>query len=123
MFDIGFIELVIVAIVGLLVIGPERLPGAIRTGSAWLKQFKAGFNRIKADVERELGTEELKAQLRNDSITQSFQQDQERLEAMDKQAQSKNIEFLDSLVNPDKASAPAQTVPPSDSGNASEDRN
>ena len=56
MFDIGFTELVIVAVVGLLVIGPERLPDAIRTGSKWLNQLKKGFEKIKADVERELGT-------------------------------------------------------------------
>ena len=39
MFDVGFAELVIIAVVGLLVIGPERLPGAIRTGAAWLNRF------------------------------------------------------------------------------------
>ena len=98
MFDIGFTELLIVAIVGLLVIGPERLPGAIRTGSQWLNQLKKGFNRIKADVERELGTEELQMQLRNDSINKSFEQDREQLEALDQEARSNNIEFLDSLV-------------------------
>ena len=54
MFDIGFTELLIVAVVGLLVIGPERLPGAIRTGSAWLGRIKRGFNDIKQEVEQEL---------------------------------------------------------------------
>ena len=53
MFDIGFAELIIIAIVGLLVIGPERLPGAIRTGSAWLGRIKRGFNDIKREVEQE----------------------------------------------------------------------
>jgi sec-independent protein translocase protein TatB len=105
MFDIGFTELIIVAIVGLLVIGPERLPDAICTGSKWLAQLKAGFNRIKADVESELGAEELQSQFRNDSITQSFQKDKEQLEALDQQARSKNIEFLDSLVKSDEPPA------------------
>ena len=104
MFDIGFTELVIVAIVGLLVIGPERLPDAIRTGSKWFNQLKKGFDKIKADVERELGAEELKAQLRNDSISQSFEKDREQLAALDKKAQSENIDFLDSLVNTEKPS-------------------
>ena len=54
MFDIGFAELLIIAIVGLLVIGPERLPGAIRTGSAWLGRIKRSFNDIKREVEQEL---------------------------------------------------------------------
>ena len=71
MFDIGFIELVIVAIVGLLVIGPERLPGAIRTGSAWLGRIKRGFNDIKREVEQEL---------HNDAVMQELKQTQQQLE-------------------------------------------
>ena len=54
MFDIGFLELVIIAIVGLLVMGPERLPGAIRTGGLWLARLKASFQNIKSDFEREI---------------------------------------------------------------------
>ena len=65
MFDIGFTELVIVAIVGLLVIGPERLPGAIRTASAWLGRIKRGFNDIKREVEQEL---------HNDAVMQELKQ-------------------------------------------------
>ena len=98
MFDIGFIELLLVAVVGLFVIGPERLPEAVRTGSKWLARLKRGFNALKADVERELGADELRAQLRSDSITDSFQRDKNQLEALDKQAQSANIQLLDSLA-------------------------
>ena len=54
MFDIGFTELVLIAVVGLLVIGPERLPGAVRTGAQWLRRLKRGFNEIKREVEQEL---------------------------------------------------------------------
>lgn len=63
MFDIGFTELVIIGIVSLLVIGPERLPGAIRTGSTWLRRIKRGFNDIKREVEQEL---------HNDSVLQDL---------------------------------------------------
>ena len=44
------------AVVGLLVIGPERLPGAIRTGSVWLNRLKRGFNDIKQEVQQGLET-------------------------------------------------------------------
>jgi sec-independent protein translocase protein TatB len=64
MFDIGFAELVLVAVVGLLVIGPERLPGAIRTGSAWLNRFKRGFNDIKREVQQELHNDAVMQELR-----------------------------------------------------------
>lgn len=64
MFDIGFTELLIVAVVGLLVIGPERLPGAIRTGSAWLGRIKRGFNDIKQEVEQELHNDAVMQELK-----------------------------------------------------------
>jgi sec-independent protein translocase protein TatB len=65
MFDIGFAELIIVATVGLLVIGPERLPGAIRTGTAWLGRIKRGFNDIKREVEQELHNDAVMQELKN----------------------------------------------------------
>lgn len=64
MFDIGFAELVIIAVVGLLVIGPDRLPGAIRTGSAWLNRFRRGFNDIKREVQQELHNDAVMQELR-----------------------------------------------------------
>lgn len=73
MFDIGFTELVIVAIVGLLVIGPERLPGAIRTGAAWLSRIKRGFNDVKREVEQELHNDAVMRDLKKTG--QQLQQD------------------------------------------------
>ncbi len=70
MFDIGFSELVIIAVVGLLVIGPERLPGAIRTASGWLGRIKRGFNDIKREVEQEL---------HNDAVMQELKKTGEEL--------------------------------------------
>jgi sec-independent protein translocase protein TatB len=63
MFDIGFAELILICVVGLLVIGPERLPGAIRTGSQWLSQFKRSFNTMKREIEQELEIDSVKNQL------------------------------------------------------------
>lgn len=64
MFDIGFAELIIIAVVSLLVIGPERLPGAIRTGSLWLNKIKRSFNDIKQEVEQELHNDAVLQELR-----------------------------------------------------------
>ena len=64
MFDIGFAELVLISVVALLVIGPERLPGAIRTGSLWLSKFKRGFNDIKREVQQELHNDGVMQELR-----------------------------------------------------------
>jgi len=72
MFDIGFLELVLIAVVGLLVMGPERLPGAIRTGSLWLARLKTSFQHIKADFEREIGADDIKQQIHNESLLKSL---------------------------------------------------
>ncbi|MEH6608439.1 MAG: Sec-independent protein translocase protein TatB [Halioglobus sp.] len=64
MFDIGFAELIIIGVVGLLVIGPERLPGAIRTASLWLRRIKRGFNDIRQEVEQEIHNDAVMQELK-----------------------------------------------------------
>ena len=72
MFDIGFAELIIIGVVGLLVIGPERLPGTIRTASLWLNRIRRGFNDIKQEVQQEL---------HNDSVMQELRKTGEQIKA------------------------------------------
>ena len=68
MFDVGFTELLLVALVALLVLGPERLPGAARTAGLWVGRLKRSFNAIKSEVEREIGADEIRRQLHNENI-------------------------------------------------------
>lgn len=63
MFDIGFTELLLVGVVALIVVGPERLPSVIRTGLGYFRQFKNSFAQIKSDVERELDLADIKKEL------------------------------------------------------------
>ncbi len=60
MFDIGFSELLLIGVVALVVVGPERLPSVIRTGLSYVRQFKAGLANIKHEVENELDLDGLK---------------------------------------------------------------
>tara|TARA_Y100001935_G_scaffold227523_1_gene205887 strand:+ start:1454 stop:1771 length:318 start_codon:yes stop_codon:yes gene_type:complete len=60
MFDIGFLELVLLGIVGLLVIGPERLPKATRVIGMWFGRARRFVSSVKDDIEREVHAEELK---------------------------------------------------------------
>lgn len=60
MFDIGFFELILVAVVALLVIGPERLPKVARTAGLWIGKGKGFLSSVKQDIDRELKAEELK---------------------------------------------------------------
>jgi sec-independent protein translocase protein TatB len=58
MFDIGFSELLIIAVVALLVLGPERLPRAARIAGMWVRRARAQWYSVQADLERELAQEE-----------------------------------------------------------------
>tara|TARA_R110000796_G_C14546946_1_gene433478 strand:+ start:1978 stop:2358 length:381 start_codon:yes stop_codon:yes gene_type:complete len=68
MFDIGFLEMLVVAVLALLVLGPERLPGAIRTVSLTIGRIKRGFSDVRNQVEREIGADEIRQQLNNERI-------------------------------------------------------
>lgn len=60
MFDIGFSEMVVIAVVALIVIGPERLPGVARTIGALLGRMQRYFGDVKAEVNRELQLEDIR---------------------------------------------------------------
>ena len=64
MFDIGFAELLIIGVVALFVIGPERLPETIRTASMWINRIRRGFNQIKQEVQQELHNDSVMQELR-----------------------------------------------------------
>lgn len=63
MFDVGFWELIVIMIVALLVVGPERLPRLARTIGLWVGKAQGFVRTVKADIDRELATEELRRTL------------------------------------------------------------
>ncbi len=60
MFDIGFWELALIAVVALLVLGPERLPKAARTAGIWVGRARRIVVNLKTEIDREIKAEELK---------------------------------------------------------------
>jgi sec-independent protein translocase protein TatB len=64
MFDVGFSELLVIAVVALLVLGPERLPKAARFAGLWVRKARDQWNSVKAEFERDLADEDLKRSLR-----------------------------------------------------------
>lgn len=64
MFDIGFWELVLISVVGLVVLGPERLPVAIRSVSRFVGAAKSMANNVKDELSHELKVQELQDNLR-----------------------------------------------------------
>jgi sec-independent protein translocase protein TatB len=74
MFEIGFSELVMVALVSLLVIGPERLPKAARLAGYWLGKTRAMIGSVKAEIQLELRAEEMRQLFKEESGLNEFQQ-------------------------------------------------
>lgn len=60
MFDVGFFELLLISVVALLVIGPERLPKVARTAGLWIGRGRRMLSSVKADIAKELKADELK---------------------------------------------------------------
>lgn len=64
MIEISFGKLVLLALIALIVLGPEKLPGAARTAGALLRRMRSGWDDVRAEVERELQIEEIKRNAR-----------------------------------------------------------
>lgn len=115
MFDIGFFELLVVAVVGLLVIGPERLPETIRTLSLWIGRIKRSILSTKAELEQQLGTDDIRRQLHNETIMRELNASREEIQRVLRDGYVEHEELpdhahMDEAPKPDQ---PADTPPPS----------
>jgi sec-independent protein translocase protein TatB len=74
MFDVGFSELVMVGLIALLVIGPERLPKAARIAGYWFGKTRTTIANVKAEIKQELHAEEMRQLLQQQAIADELQQ-------------------------------------------------
>ncbi len=92
MFDVGFFELLMVGLVTLLVVGPERLPTVARTAGKWIGRGRRILLSVKADIEQELRAEELKRILKEQAgstpVHEILEEGRESLESVRKEAES-----------------------------------
>ncbi len=112
MFDVGFIEMLVVGVIALIVLGPERLPGAVRTVGLTVGRIKRGFADVRSQVEREIGADEIRQQLHNERIM-------ENLEKLEKSANSPVVKPASNVkpggnktVTQDQQTPPASEVTP-----------
>ena len=96
MFDIGFAELLLIGVVGLLVVGPEQLPGAVRTVLAWVNRFRRSFDQIRTEVRRELHNDEVLQKLKEES-KQLERQVRETTQSVEREMESLGSEARESL--------------------------
>ncbi|AYH42619.1 Sec-independent protein translocase protein TatB [Azoarcus sp. DN11] len=113
MFDFGFSELIVIAVVALIVVGPERLPKVARTAGHLLGRLQRYVNDVKSDIQREMQLEDLK------KLQQQVEQQARELESsMRSEAQSveadleKTVAEAKSGLSGDTAAVPETTPTP-----------
>jgi|SRR5690554_6512745 len=74
MFDIGFSELLLVFVVTLLIVGPEKLPGVAQKMGRFVGKIKRTFDQVRHDVEQELEIEAVKQQLKENAMAEEARQ-------------------------------------------------
>lgn len=112
MFDIGFAELLLIGVVGLLVVGPEQLPGAVRTVLAWVNRFRRSFDQIRTEVRRELHNDEIMQKLKAES-RQLEQQVRDTTQSVEHELQTLGADASASLQTPSTTAQPQQADPAS----------
>lgn len=108
MFDIGFLELLLIMVLALLIMGPERLPEAIRTTSLWIAKLRRSFQQMKQDVEQELGTDELRRELHNQAILDELAKSKQQLEAGVEELKADIQTSSDQLLEPKSSNNPSK---------------
>ncbi len=113
MFDIGFSELLVIAVVALLVIGPERLPKVARTAGHLFGRLQRYVNDVKADIQREVELDELrKLRSQFEDAARSVEQS---VGEVDKQVRAVGDDLNKSIADSTPAGA-AGTAPGAESG-------
>ena len=74
MFDIGFWELVFIAVIGIVVVGPKRLPEVVRTIAVLVRKARRMFSDVKADIERELDLNDMRRIVREADMEEHIRQ-------------------------------------------------
>ena len=122
MFDIGFSELMVIAVVALIVIGPERLPKVARTVGLLFGRMQRYVNDVKADINREMALDELRKLQANiqdtaNSLEQSMKQEVGAVESDLNKIASDTQAAVAPAASPAEtaeALAAAEALPPAD---------
>lgn len=98
MFDIGFSEIMVVAIISLIIMGPERLPETVRTITLWLGRLRQFISSARSELEDEVGVDEIRRQLRNEKIMRDLEKTKDELAGLAKDVTDINqIDIKDEL--------------------------
>ena len=111
MFDIGFPELIVVSIVALLVIGPDKLPETLRSLFLWVGRLRRSLANIRTDIENEIGADDIRQQLHNESIMRGLEETRQQLQSVVNQTDETLTEIKQASKALNKADLPSITEP------------
>ena len=111
MFDVGFPELILVSVIALLVLGPERLPEALRTMGLWLGRLRRSFATVKAEIEREIGMDEIRRQLHNEAVLEDIKRIEDEVRATGDDAKRIDAQHTDAAAPPHPDPSPPDPGP------------
>jgi sec-independent protein translocase protein TatB len=83
MFDIGSLEILVIALLTLMVMGPERLPDILRTMGLWIGRFKRILSKAHDELDIQVGMDEVRRQLHNEHIMRELQEDDQPVSSVD----------------------------------------
>ena len=104
MFDISFPELIVVGVIALLVLGPDNLPGALRTLGLWVGRMRRTFVTMKTEIEREIGMDEIRRQLHNEAVM-------EQMKRLERDVRGPTSQWLDTRRGRAPETPPANRPP------------
>ena len=111
MFNIGSFEVLLIFIIALLVLGPERLPGAVRTTGLWIGRFRRSFYKVKNEIERELNADEIRRQLHNETVMEEIEEAKSGIEGITKDVEKSVNNIVNSAnFDPGASQASADTA-------------
>jgi sec-independent protein translocase protein TatB len=111
MFDIGFSELALICVIALLVLGPERMPQALRTLGLWFGRMRRTFVTMKAEIEREIGMDEIRRQLHNEAVL-------DEIKRLERDVRGQPVAPPDNAATEQTAANPMQPLPETTNGEA-----
>ena len=103
MLDIGFMELLLVAIIALVVLGPERLPQAIKTTAYWVGKIRRSFQSVKDELEREIDADGIRRQIHNEAVMKEIEKTRDQFRTgMNDLKESVNIDLNEDVTKSDE---------------------
>ncbi|WP_075187640.1 Sec-independent protein translocase protein TatB [Teredinibacter haidensis] len=96
MFDMGFLEIMVIVVIGLVVIGPERLPGAIKTCAIWISVVRRNITAARTEFEKQIGADDIRREIHNEQVLSSL-----------RAAKAKKDELQQQILGDQQAQSPA----------------